>query len=391
MQTTTHGQFFHIEAYSRQVPKKRLKDKDGANPGQTVHSIVSEAMRVEGFCDHVADPKPPCILFGCSPLEVEQVACEWASTAKDDAGHRLRIDGKCLLGGVISAPNAMTDQEWQRYKNTSLTFLQRVYGDRLRSVVEHRDEACRHMHFYCVSMPGEPFAAMHPGRSAIKELVQMRANDLSAKAPSVQERAAAYKAAMAALQDDFFDGVARHVGLGRKGPQGHRLSRKEYFALKENFRNASQARDDLHKAKLAITKDMLRINRTTKLVNQKKQETEKNIQRLKNPIHRLLLMLSPLQSIWRLAIDSLPSSKKIQHEREARERAEKKLLDQAANLLAIEQQLKISRNACELRAIESDSLRRARELSQHSVTGVANLMRRNASTQQAKSRQRGLC
>lgn len=63
MAEVTHGIFLRLEAYGVKANTR----KTGAN---SVVKIVSEAMRIEGHCGHVANPGAPTILYGASPLSL---------------------------------------------------------------------------------------------------------------------------------------------------------------------------------------------------------------------------------------------------------------------------------------------------------------------------------
>lgn len=98
-------------------------------------------------------------------------------------------------------------------------------GDRLKSVVEHTDEAYRHFHFYAVPKPGEKFESIDESRAAAKRaaeagMVKGAQND-------------AYKTAMRDWQDDFYADVGMKNGLTRIGPGRRRLTRSEDRAEKK--------------------------------------------------------------------------------------------------------------------------------------------------------------
>ena len=48
-------------------------------------------------------------------------------------------------------------KDWPRFREATVAWLKQQYGERLRSVVEHTDEAHPHLHFYAVPLPGERF------------------------------------------------------------------------------------------------------------------------------------------------------------------------------------------------------------------------------------------
>lgn len=206
-------QFLHVESYARHAGK-------GKAGGHTVASVMAEATRQPDACPHVEKPSPPVLLFGRPLAEVEAEATEWAANAVDSIGRKLRKDGLCLLGGVISAPDDMADKDWEAMKQDAIAWLNR--DGRLVSVAEHTDEAHRHVHFYKVPAPGERFETLHPGRAAA----------LAAKAGGAVkgEQNRAYKEAMRGFQDDFFEDVGAKHGLTRLGPAKRRLTRSAWKA-----------------------------------------------------------------------------------------------------------------------------------------------------------------
>ena len=206
-------QFLHVEGYARHAGK-------GKAGGHTVASVMAEATREQGACPHVEHPSPPVLLFGCPLAEVEAEASEWAANSVDAIGRKLRKDGLCLLGGVLSAPDELPAEEWESMKRDAIAWLNR--DGRLLSVAEHTDEAHRHVHFYKVAAPGERFETLHPGRAAA----------LAAKASGAVkgEQNRAYKKAMRGFQDDFFEHVGARHGLTRLGPAKRRLTRSAWKA-----------------------------------------------------------------------------------------------------------------------------------------------------------------
>lgn len=206
-------QFLHIESYARQAGK-------GKAGGHTVASVMAEATRQPDACPHVENQAPPVLLFGCPLEEVEAEASEWAANSVDAIGRKLRKDGLCLLGGVISAPDEMTAEDWDAMKLDAIAWLNR--DGRLVSVAEHTDEAHRHIHFYKIPAPGQRFETLHPGRAAA----------LAAKAGGSLkgDQNRAYKEAMRGFQDDFFEQVGARHGLTRLGPGKRRLTRPAWKA-----------------------------------------------------------------------------------------------------------------------------------------------------------------
>ena len=258
-------QFLHIESYARTAGK-------GKAGGHTVGSVMAEATRQPDACPHVDVSQEPVHVFGVPVGEVEALATEWAANSVDAIGRKLRKDGLCLLAGVVSAPDDMSDADWSSMKRDTVEWLNR--DGRLVSVVEHVDEAHRHIHFYKLPAPGERFDVLHPGRSAAAE----------AKAQGLVkgEQNKAYKAAMRGLQDDFFEHVGMRYGLNRLGPAKRRLTRSGWVAeqatmqaLSKTIRTAehesavsmeakAEARQMSHEAKAIIDEAEARYEKSEK-------------------------------------------------------------------------------------------------------------------------------
>lgn len=153
-------QFLHIEGYARKGSQQAGKSRKWS-----AAEVAAEAMRDPDSCPHVSAPKPPNLLHGCSPRDAVQIAKHWAESSKDAKGRKLRSDGLALAAGVISLPNEQ-QQDWPRFREAAVHWLKQQYGERLRSVIEHIDEAHPHLHFYAVPLPGERFEALHKGRQA---------------------------------------------------------------------------------------------------------------------------------------------------------------------------------------------------------------------------------
>ena len=219
-------QFLHIEAYARHGSKQH-----GQPRKWSAREIAAEAMREPDACPHVEQPQPPKVLHGCTPAEAAKQAEDWANAATDAKGRKLRRDGLALAAGVVSLPSEQA-KDWPRFREATVAWLREQYGERLRSVVEHTDEAHPHLHFYAVPLPGERFEVLHPGRQAAAKKAQQGAKKGAQNA--------AYKAAMVGWQDDFQNAVAAHFALTRRGPGKRRLTRGAWKAEQEQARSLAQ-------------------------------------------------------------------------------------------------------------------------------------------------------
>ena len=217
-------QFPHIEAYGRRASKRK-------EDGRSMLGVAREAERVHGYCDHVSDPKPPKILFGCKPTEAVRIARERAEQAVDGNGDRLRIDGLVFLGGVASYPapwtkirgNKAEADRLRRWLGYLLEHLKSQYGVTLHYVLLHEDEKFPHAHWGCIPEleAGKRLriSSVHPGRAAY---ARERAAGGSNKAGQH-----AYDRAMVQWQDEFHIAVYAKVGIARIGPKRQRLTPSE--------------------------------------------------------------------------------------------------------------------------------------------------------------------
>lgn len=218
------GQFLRIEKFAVQAPR-------GKQGGNNIMKVAQEAVRTDGFCPHVEHPLPPQLLFGIDPLQAAERAGHWARHQTAQVLHKpsqtlmtrkFRADKPCALVGVISVPPEWTPgPRWTQFCEKSLDWLKENYaGDRLQSVLEHRDERCLHLHFWVVPLAGETFSCIHPGEKALDEVGRKAARVI---------RDAAYKKAMARLLDEFHRAVGRDFGLERETVGGRRRSRSDWL------------------------------------------------------------------------------------------------------------------------------------------------------------------
>nr|BAP46822.1 mobilization protein [Komagataeibacter europaeus] len=215
-------QFVHIETYSRK-PNKH---------GVGTQFIFDEASRrTPAACKHIEHPAPPELVFGMGldDLEREHDARAAAATMTNQKGQvrSIRKDQKTLACIVLSHPGDCDGiapvSEWQR---RSVRWLQKRYGDRLKTVVRHDDESHPHLHAYLLPEGSQMLArTLHAGEAA-------KAEFMSGKAGKDANRAGdqAYRKAMREWQDDYFRSVGVPCGLARIGPGQRRLSRSAWQA-----------------------------------------------------------------------------------------------------------------------------------------------------------------
>lgn len=256
-------QFIHVETYNNQSVSGRA----------SMDSIVNEVMRVDGYCPHVYQPQTPEVLLGLDPRQLPKIALERVKSAKDKKGRKVRKDAPLLLAGVISI-SAESDLDFKKFLSLSLAFLKRNYGQNLMSVVLHLDEGhpCAHPHLHFYAIPSNKngrfsMAEIHPGIRARNECV----------GKGYSQKANAYKKAMRAYQDLFYDQVGFKLGLTRLGPRVQRLTRKEWKAQQAQ----AQALSAKHSA---LTRKQREINKA-----------QKSIESIKNEIQRREVKLTQIE------------------------------------------------------------------------------------------------
>ena len=234
-------QFIHVECYGREGSKQTKTKRNGDTSTSTkwnARDIFAEQWRLEGDCNHVPNPRKPGLLFGVPPMEILPMIDEWADQAQDAQGRKLRKDGHCVLVGVVSLPRSMEDQ-FPDFAEDTLAWLKEKYGDRLKSVVYHNDEAHPHLHFSVLPRIGERFDEIHEGFKA--------KNKAKKEGKKAGDQNLAFIAAMRAFQDEFSQKVAMGNGLTRLGPGRRRLSRAGWKAEKRMAAFNSDAKAQ-HKA-----------------------------------------------------------------------------------------------------------------------------------------------
>lgn len=257
-------QFIHIEAYAREIKKElEVKAEENASKkkkqkkSRTVREIIAEAKREDDNCPHIdieklANPAlAPEKIYGLNLDAVEKEANFWAENSKDGGGQKLRKNGMCLLAGVVSLPNDTTPEDWQSFKNSAVNWLKKEYGKCLRSVIEHKDEAHKHLHFYCIPDAGKQFSSIHKG---IEARTKARQEKLSSK-----EQNLAYCEAMREFQDKFSLEVGQPHGLTRIGPGRRRLTRAQWQQEQAQARALKQANSRAKKVVKKAEKQAIEI------------------------------------------------------------------------------------------------------------------------------------
>jgi len=249
------SQFFHIETFGQ----------TGKN--NTIVGIIGEAMREVGYASHIAAPGAPTMVYGTLEGVAEELAERYA-TGKDKRGQRVRKDAHLLLAGVAGYPTPMNSKAWadpeeraryDRWKALLFEMLRKEFGDRLRAVILHEDEAFPHIHFYVIP-EGNSLTEIHRGNAA------------KAAEPDKKKQMTAYKAAMSGWQDDYFEKVGMMSGFSRLGPGRRRLTQQEWKEEKVANRLASDCHARQHEA---VTKDKKRVRLAVAAVERDKEALDK--------------------------------------------------------------------------------------------------------------------
>lgn len=246
-------QFCRLNVYARRGAHKWRSKK--RNP--SLFDIRDEMVRAPHACSHVVEPRVPQIVFGCDPQEAFALASTQADATVDQRGHKVRCDTPVVAVGVASWPDTVADIEadpqkaaaYEHWRTLTIGWLAEKWGDALQCVVEHLDEAYPHVHWVIVpDLPKDgqlQIQSVHPGYEATAAS--------KARGETKREQKWAYKAAMKALQDDYYENVASLCGLTRLGPRRQRLNRKEKTEQQRQAKSLAKARaslmTDLEKAK----------------------------------------------------------------------------------------------------------------------------------------------
>lgn len=283
-------QFIHIETYAREASKKVKPSKPknakqaavsaggGVGPKgmdayvgtiktpktrSNVSEVLGEAARLQGHFSHVSEPLSPTWLVGnfgdllCLDLEIERKCAR----EKERTGRAPRKDTHVLLAGVASYPSELAAADpkgYEKWEKATLQWLREKYGDNLRAVLRHDDEAHPHIHFFAMDRQCLNAKALHDGYAA------------AAGFPSLsKESTKAYNDAMRDFQSDYYEKVGHDAGLLRDGPKRKRLDRPTYKAQQREARErvaldaaSNEARADLLDSVAIEAKTAAELRRT---------------------------------------------------------------------------------------------------------------------------------
>jgi hypothetical protein len=234
------SQFIHYEDYAQKAVNFR----------KTTGFIFGEVKREASMSDHIANPKPPVVVYGASVEEAEQGHNDKAAgttiQVKGGRQRKIRQDQKTLASIVISHPYLLEEAEQdskmtaelRAYETNSINWLKDTFGDDLISVSRHDDEPHAHWHALIIPLSDPEFKAsnLHPGKAAKAKVMQdPHLKKFDSKLRN-KKGDMAYQEAMRAFQDSFYQMVSKPAGLTRLGPKGRRRTRSEWHLEKTQAR-----------------------------------------------------------------------------------------------------------------------------------------------------------
>ena len=271
-------QFIHESTYGRKG-KAAMTTKTGQKRKAkwSGREIVAEAIRELGNCDHVESPIPPQYVLGSDLLAFWESIEQKASEAKDTIGRKLRSDKQLLTAGVCSAPILTADFDpnnafYQQWLKLNLDFLKNKYGADLGPVLLHTDEKYIHLHYYVApevqnTEYGFTLEAHHAG---------LRAKNAVMKDGNANIANVAYKKAMKAFQDSYYEQVAKPCGLTRSGPKRRRLTRDDWKEEKRLAAHLPQLLLEMEEATLVAESALIDFEQAERLVEQARNQKEWN-------------------------------------------------------------------------------------------------------------------
>ncbi|WP_338851386.1 plasmid recombination protein [Alteromonas macleodii] len=192
-------QFIRLDAYSL--------NRKGDRPDAI--GVLKEARREETHAKHIAGPFKSRQIYGKCLNTVEAEVCQFEY--KKINGKFIRKGSRLLMAGVASYPLAFTDTEYNRAQMlrwviATTKFLKHKFGNNLKAVILHEDEAYPHLHFYCYDTDSNSVRSFHPGNVA----------ELQCKSSCKKAKLSAYKSGLVSFQNDYFREVSSKFDMLRK-------------------------------------------------------------------------------------------------------------------------------------------------------------------------------
>lgn len=278
-------QFVHTEIYSRK-----------GKSGRGTDWVFDEAARDVSLI-HVENPLPPRTVDGLGINEIRQLHDRMAENARaiTSAGkeRKIRQDQNTLATVIASHPALVKDvqndpklaAEVDEWLQLNIAFLKKEYGDKYKGMIDHGDEA--HVHFHAYILPDSPdmrASELHPGFIAKAEArAQLEAQGEEPEAVKKLSNAA-YRDAMRAYQDRYWEQVGIPAGLTRLGPRKRRLTNEEHALEKAEVKRSAALKKEnerLQKEKDAALLELQKLQRASRKLEKKNKKSESEIEKMK--------------------------------------------------------------------------------------------------------------
>jgi len=282
------GQFGHVESYGVKTSRARGRGANANKQAKTnVRGACGEASRISGFCGHVDESEKPTLMFGLDPWALQEKIAELANEQEAEAianGERKpRGDRLVLTAGVFSYPLDVEadDPTLKSWLTDCLDYLQTEYGENLKSVVLHLDEANPHIHFFlCDFKTLRVDGGLDPAKTA-----QHRSRVL--KDPTAPRQVEALKA----WQDSFYKAVGikyQHARTleARKRVHGKPKAVREALALLEQAKQLREEIARIENRERAVKETYKKVQDYSKAKAEKLQELHQQVQSQKIEIEQ---------------------------------------------------------------------------------------------------------
>lgn len=247
-------QFIHYETYNLKEAIDNIK----------------EGLRIPGHCPHVKNPEPPTIILGNPENFIDEIQDLKQTTKrrveqKTKKGElktierKIRDNERIVLFGIFSFPRKWSEDNprlKRECQEEAIEKLKLMYGDQLKVVLFHDDEAEPHVHFWVVP---DDLKIENVCRAAAAE----KKFDVSNKKDTRKERDEIRLHAMQDYQTEWHRDVFGKYGLVKEGPKRRRMSRVSYLAEKEtmlDIAKSNQAVRDIKKNLAGVQAAMLSQN-----------------------------------------------------------------------------------------------------------------------------------
>ena len=213
--------------------------------------MLGEVMREPEFSQHIDNPELPTLIYGVDVPALKIMHDEMLDSRKTsvmvkgkERKRAIRKDRNTLMTAISSFPVPVADldkdatgeirRRYEKWIKLNTDYLKQMYGDQLKSIMQHTDEEYPHIHAYILpdEDPGAYAINLHPGEVAKAEAAKTAKAD-GVEGDQINKIAnTAYKAEMRKWQDSFYESVGAPCGLTRDGPKRARETRAQWQSRK---------------------------------------------------------------------------------------------------------------------------------------------------------------